>query len=185
MNVKKPIIPTPVKNIDKILNAIYAEQGLDYDGVKEKSSIQSDEETETALIKLCEDKYIIPRNNDATIAHHNVKAHIYMASYGGVIHKLKGGYEQEIINSFEEKNLNQQVIADQKSLAGRMNLLTLVLVIVAVPTALVALADLYWDYHWFHLPAWWGMVALNIVVSVSASYFMWVWLQKKRSKKQQ
>ena len=183
--MNKPTIPTPVKNIDKILNAIYAEKGLNYDGVKEKSSIQSDEEIETAIIKLYEDKYIIPRNNDVTIAHHNVKAHIYMASYGGVIHKLKGGYEQEIINSFEEKNLNQQVIADQKSLARRMNLLTLVLVIVAVPTGLLALADLYTNYHWFRLPALWGMVSLNVVVSALTSYLVWKLLQRKKAKKQE
>lgn len=180
---QKPVIPTPVKNIDKILNAIYQEQGLNYEDTKTKSGVLSDEETEVCLIKLWKDEYIIVRDKNVTITHANVRNENYMASYGGVIHKLKGGYEGEILNAFVEKNLNQRVANDQINLASKMNRLTFLLMIVAVPAALLSLADLYWHYQWFQWPSWWGMIGLNIVVSASISYGVWQLLQWVRRKK--
>lgn len=93
----------------------------------------------------------------------------------GIDLKTKGGYTQKDINLSVERNR-------LKAIASQTLTLTWILAIGAAPVALLALVDLYWNYRWFRLPMWWGMVALNIVVSVSASYLTWIWLQKKQLK---
>lgn len=180
----KPTIPTPVKVIDRILNALYHGQGLNYNDIKTKSGTLDDEDTERAILQLYTDGYIIVRDADIVIIHGNIRSCNYMISFSGVMHHLKGGYEGEIAKVFLEKNSNQQVITDQKKLAGRMNVLTFVLIVVALPAGLLALVDLYWKYKWFQFPFWWRVVGSNIVASALTSYAVWRLLQWKQQQKE-
>lgn len=188
MSIKKPEIPTPVKVIDRILEALYKAQSLNYEHIKKNSGTKDDEDTERSIIKLYEDGYILIKDTVVeNLTQSNVRSYNFMIPFNGVIHHLKNGYEGEITNVFLERNLNQQVIADQKSLAGRMNLLTFVLIVVSFPTCCLALADLWSNYHWFRIPLWWSVGIANVFLSALTIYTvirLLKWKQSKRLKAQ-
>ncbi|MBK7374079.1 MAG: hypothetical protein IPJ02_00460 [Chitinophagaceae bacterium] len=165
----KLIIPTPIKNIDKILTALYQAQALMYGDLQNRSGMVDDEETQRALSKLHDDRFIRRLDPGKNNFEENMNQGNYQIRYDGVIHHLEGGYEAKIRKAYAENTRLEKIENEQRVNQKWMIVLTVVLTLGTVFPALLAGADLYWNYEWFQSVWWWRIIFLQILLSLAVA----------------
>lgn len=107
------------------------------------------DEAEIMLTKLESDGYAeskVERSLRSTLT----ESFKYKISFEGRLFIQSGGYAQKLIRDDAENKRIERLETNQQKYERFVFWLTLTVAVGTVFQALLAVADLYWKYHWFH-----------------------------------
>ncbi|MFI5187598.1 MAG: hypothetical protein ACHQF0_12785 [Chitinophagales bacterium] len=180
---------TAFEQLDYLLSFFYSRRWSDRDILFESLKTNPDllkmagnsDELERMIGKLKEDKFILdlihyPKLENGKDDMSKGLFNYFTINFEGRLFYEDGGYVGKFNRGVSERNR-------LKAIANQTLTLTLILALGTLPIGLLSVTDLYWKYHWFRYPFWWGMIALIIFLSVLTSYLVYRLLEKKKSKK--